>query len=65
MYAVFLIWQCPDIQAIEKHAFHKIYLNIKMSDFDLKKNLLTGFLSIYDRYIYTVNNTASNLKQVK
>ena len=63
MYAIFLIWQCPDIQVIEKHAFHKIYLNIKMYDFD--ENILAGFLSIYDRYIYMLNNTASNLKQVK
>ena len=46
-------------------AFHKIYLNIKMSDLDLKMKYFGGVLSIYDRDIYKLNNTASNLKQVK
>ena len=64
MYVIFLIWECPDIQVITIHAFHKIYLNIKMSDFDLKMKYFCGVLSIYI-YIYKLNNTASNLKQVK
>ena len=51
MYVIFLIWECPDIQEITIHAFHKIYLNIKMSDFDLKMKYFCGVLSIYI-YIY-------------
>ena len=66
MYVIFLIWQCPDIQVIAMHAFHKIYLNIKMPDFEVKiKNILVGSLSIHDRDICKLNNSASNLKQVK
>ena len=66
MYVIFLIWQCPDIQVIAIHAFHKIYLNIKMPDFEAKKeNILVGFLSIHDRDIFRLNNSVSNLKQVK
>ena len=65
MYVIFLIWQCPDIQVLTKHAFHKIYLNIKMPFFEVKENILVGFLSIHDRDICKLNNSASNLKQVK
>ena len=37
MHVVFMIWQCQDIQVIAIHAFLKIYLDIKMLDFDTKK----------------------------
>ena len=66
MYVIFLIWQCPDIQVFAMHAFHKIYLNIKMPDFEVKnENILVDFFSIHDRDICKLNNSASNLKQVK
>ena len=66
MYVIFLIWQCPDIQVIAIHAFHKIYMNIKMPDFEVKnENILVSFLSIHDRDICKLNNSTSNLKQVK
>ena len=32
------------------HAFSKIYLNIKMSDFEVKhENILAGFISMHDK----------------
>ena len=66
MYVIFLIWQCPDIQVIAIHAFHKINLNIKMPDFEVKTKIFwCFFLSIHDRDICKLNNSASNLKQVK
>ena len=66
MHVISLIWQCPDIQVIAIHAFHKIYPNIKMPDFEAKTKIFRWFfLSIHDRYIGKLNNSASNLKQVK
>ena len=66
MYVILLIWQCLDIQVIAKHAFHKIYLNMKMPDLEVKnENILVGFLNIHDRNICKLNNSASNLKKVK
>ena len=65
MYVIFLKWQCPDIQVIAIHAFHKIYLNIKKSAFEVKRKYFGEFLSIHDRDICKLNNSASNLKQVK
>ena len=68
MYVFSLIWQCPDIQVIAIHAFHKIYPNIKMPDFKVKTKIFRCFfffLSIHDRDIGKLNNSASNLKQVK
>ena len=65
MYVIFFIWQCPDIQVKAKRAFHLIYLNIKIPDFEVKRKMFGGFLSIRDRDIYKLNNSASNLKQVK
>ena len=65
MYVIFLIWQCPDIQVFAIHAFHKIYLNIKMPDFEVKTKYFGWFLSIHDRDICKLNNSASSLKQVK
>ena len=35
----FLIWQCPDIQVIAIHAFHKIYPNIEMPDLEVKTKI--------------------------
>ena len=62
----FLIWQCPDIQVIAIHAFHKIYLNIKMPDLEVKTKIFWWFfLTIHDRDICKLNNSASNLKQTK
>ena len=50
MYVIFIIWQCPDIYEIAKHAFPKIYLNIEMSVFEAKKeNILAGFISKHNR----------------
>ena len=50
MYVIFLIWQYPDIQIIAIHAFPKIYLDIKMLDFEAKnENILAGFISIHDK----------------
>ena len=40
VYVIFLIWQYQDIQVIAKHAFPKIYLDIKMSDFDIKNETI-------------------------
>ena len=52
MYVIFLIWQSPDIQVIAIHAFPKIYLKVKMSDFEVKTKIFWRyFLSIHDRYI--------------
>ena len=49
-FVIFIIRQCPDIYEITKHAFPKIYLNIKMSVFEAKKeNILAGFKSKHDR----------------
>ena len=54
MYVIFVIRQCPYIYEIAKHAFPKIYLNIKMSVFQVKKeNILAGFISEDDR-IYEI-----------
>ena len=48
------------------HTFHKIYLNIKMPDFKVKTKIFwCVFLSIHDRDICKLNNSASYLKQVK
>ena len=50
MYVIFLIWQYPDIQIIAIHAFPKIYLDIKMLDFEAKnENILAGFISIHNK----------------
>ena len=50
MYVILLIWQNPYIQVIAIHAFLKIYLDIKMSDFEAKnENILVGFISIHDK----------------
>ena len=39
-----------DIYVIAIHAFPKMYLNIKKSDFESKnKNILAGFVSKYNR----------------
>ena len=49
MNVIFLVWQYPDIQVIAIHAFPKIYLDTKMSDFEAKNdNILVGFTSIHD-----------------
>ena len=65
MYVIFLIWQYPDIQVIAIYAFPKIYLDIKMSDFEANnENILAGFTSIHDK-MYKLKNTASKLKQDK
>ena len=64
MYVIFLIWLFPDIQEIAIHGFHKIYLNIKMPDFEVKMKIFF-FLNIHDRDICKLNNSASNLEQVK
>ena len=61
MYVIFLIWQCPGIQVIAIHAFHKIYLNIKMPDLEVKTKIFWWD----DRDICKLNNSASNLKQIK
>ena len=61
MYVIFLIWQCPDIQVIAIHAVHKIDLGFRGKN----ENILVFFLSIHDRDICKLNNSASNLKQVK
>ena len=46
---LFIIWQCPDSYETVKHAFLKIYLNIKMSAFETKKeNILAGFTIKHD-----------------
>ena len=45
-----LIWQNPNIQVIVIHAFPKIYLDIKMSDFETNNNnILAGFISVHDK----------------
>ena len=65
MYVIFLILQCQDIQIFTIHTFHKIYLNIKMQDFEVKTKIFWWVLSIHDRDICELNNSASNLKQGK
>ena len=35
----FYIMTCPDIYEIAKHAFPKLYLNMKMSVFEAKKEI--------------------------
>ena len=50
MYVIFKIWQYPDIQIGAIYTFPKIYLDIKMSDFEAKKGkILAGFISIHDK----------------
>ena len=51
MYVIVLIWQYPDIQVIAIiHAFPKIYLDIKMSDFETNNEIiLAGLTSIHDK----------------
>ena len=50
MYVVFIVRPNPDIYEIAKHAFPKIYLNIKMSVFEAKQEKnLAGFISKHDR----------------
>ena len=50
MYVVFIVRPNPDIYDIAKHAFPKIYLNIKMSVFEAKQEkFLAGFISKHDR----------------
>ena len=40
----------PKIQVIAINAFPKIYLNIKMTDFEVNyENILAGFISIRDK----------------
>ena len=59
MYLIFLIWQYPDIQVIAMYAFPKIYIDIKISDFEANnKNILAGLQDVCK-----LKNTASNLKQ--
>ena len=53
------------MQVIAKHAFHKIYLNIKMQGFEVKTKIFGGFLKIRDRDICKLNNSVSNLRHVK
>ena len=68
MYAIFLIWQSLDMQVIAIHAFHKIYLNIKMSDFEVKTKICwRDFFKVYttDTCIYKLNNATLNLNQVE
>ena len=65
MFVSFLIWQCPDIQVIAIHAFHKIYLNIKMPDLEVKTKIFWSVLTTHDRDICKLNNSASNLKHIK
>ena len=50
MYVILLVWQCQYVQVIAIHAFPKIYLDIKMSDFEAKKNkiILADLISIHD-----------------
>ena len=51
-FVIFIIWQCPDIYEIAKYAFPKIYLNIKMSVFEAKKeNILAGLISKHEGYM--------------
>ena len=46
MYVIFLICLYPHIQVIAIHAFPKIYLDIKMLNFEkYNENILTGFIS--------------------
>ena len=46
----FLDMTKPKIQVIAINAFPKIYLNIKMTDFEVKhENILAGFISICDK----------------
>ena len=52
MYVIFLIWQYPDIQDKAIHEIPKIYLDIKMPDFEVKRIILVGFMSIHDK-MYT------------
>ena len=52
MYVIFLIWQCRDIQVIAIHAFHKIYLNIKMPDIGVKLKYFAGVFKVYVTEIY-------------
>ena len=56
---LFLIWQYPDIQVIAIHAFPKIYLDIKMSDFEAnsKKNF-GGFYKYTQQDVCKLKNTA-------
>ena len=43
MYLIFLIWQYPDMQVIAMYALPKIYIDIKMSDFEANnKTILAG-----------------------
>ena len=48
-----------DIQVIAKHAFPKMYLDIKMSDFETKKRKQNYWFYKYTRQL---NNKVSNLK---
>ena len=43
MYVIFVIWQCPDKQVIAIHAFPKIDLNVKMSDYEVKTKIFLRF----------------------
>ena len=66
MYVIFIILECPYIYKIAKHAFPKLYLNIKMSVFDAKKeSILAGFLKLTRQGICKLNNAASNVQQDK
>ena len=50
MYVIFFIRQCPNIQVIAINAFPKIYMIIKMTDFEVKhENILAGFISIHEK----------------
>ena len=62
MHVIFSIWQCPDVQVIAIHAFHKIF---KMPDFEVKTKIFWWVLSIHDGDLCKLYNSASNLKQVK
>ena len=52
MYDIFLLCQCPDIQVIAIHAFHKIYMNIKMPDIEVKTKIFWCFFFNYTRERY-------------
>ena len=53
------------LQVIAKHAFHKILLNVKMSDFEVKMKKNMAFFKYRRQDICSVNNAVSTLMQVK
>ena len=69
MYVIFSIWQCPYIQVIYNNNSNTcISQNIpeyQNAGFEVKTKIFWCFLSIHDRDICKLKNSASNLKQVK